>query len=306
MTVNVHDGRWRLSVTNQSIAKGEYAMAIRQVLVPVCDAADAAQLITAACAVISRTKARAIVANGLGLVVPGPDQEYFMSAAYFGKLIARVEKAQRAVTRTIRRQCQTIAKETGIALSETALTDRPTMWIQDGLGDPLMAAGSLYDLVIARRPMRSGTLEQGIVEDALFDAHQPTLLLPPKAPRLDKGSAVAWNGSREAAQALERAVDLMDHNAPVIILQVGDLKAGAIPPLEAMAYLESHGFKAFVKHLADKPGKTTDILLSEARKSGAGILVAGAYSHSRTREAILGGVTASLFTKAHLPVFFAR
>jgi nucleotide-binding universal stress UspA family protein len=145
-----------------------------------------------------------------------------------------------------------------------------------------------------------------IVESALFDAERPTLMLPPKTSHLERGAAVAWNGSLEAATALERAVDMLEANAPVTVVQIGELRSSGVPAAEAVAYLESHGFSATSQTYPDLPGRTTEILLQAVKEIGAGVLIAGAYSHSRMREAILGGVTANLMTKAHVPVFFAR
>jgi nucleotide-binding universal stress UspA family protein len=161
-------------------------------------------------------------------------------------------------------------------------------------------------LIVARRPIQQGALEHEIVSEALFDVHRPTLLIPPKTVHIERGGAVAWNGSLEAATALERASDVLDRDALVTVIQVGDLRHGALPMEEAIAYLESRGFKTRPRLLPDQPHSTAEIILREARAFGAGILVAGAYTHSRIRETLLGGVTAALIGKAHMPVFLAR
>ena len=45
-----------------------------------------------------------------------------------------------------------------------------------------------------------------------------------------------------------------------------------------------------------------EVLLAKARELGADLLVMGAYSHTRLRERILGGVTKYVLEHADIPV----
>ena len=45
-----------------------------------------------------------------------------------------------------------------------------------------------------------------------------------------------------------------------------------------------------------------DILLSEATAMAANLLILGAYSHSRMRQVVFGGVTEHMLDYAELPV----
>jgi nucleotide-binding universal stress UspA family protein len=47
-------------------------------------------------------------------------------------------------------------------------------------------------------------------------------------------------------------------------------------------------------------------LLVAAQALGAGLIVAGAYGHSRLREWALGGVTQGLLTGSRIPVLFSH
>ena len=47
-------------------------------------------------------------------------------------------------------------------------------------------------------------------------------------------------------------------------------------------------------------------LLSYAADSGADLMVAGGYGHSRIREALFGGVTRTLLSSQTLPLFLSR
>jgi nucleotide-binding universal stress UspA family protein len=70
--------------------------------------------------------------------------------------------------------------------------------------------------------------------------------------------------------------------------------------------LTRHGVKVEVSILAQTLPRASDELLRHAREKGAGLIVVGAYSHSRLREAIFGGATRSLLTKSDIPLLMAH
>ena len=50
--------------------------------------------------------------------------------------------------------------------------------------------------------------------------------------------------------------------------------------------------------------KAGEIMLGEAEREGADLLVMGAYGHTRLRELIFGGATRHVLRDAALPVLF--
>jgi nucleotide-binding universal stress UspA family protein len=70
--------------------------------------------------------------------------------------------------------------------------------------------------------------------------------------------------------------------------------------------LVRHGVKAEVTVLARTMPKISDVLARHCRDVDADLLVMGAYSHSRFREAILGGATRNMLEAAEIPVFMAH
>jgi nucleotide-binding universal stress UspA family protein len=46
--------------------------------------------------------------------------------------------------------------------------------------------------------------------------------------------------------------------------------------------------------------------MNAARSGGADFLVMGAYTHSRLREALIGGVTAYMLKQADMPILMGR
>lgn len=188
----------------------------------------------------------------------------------------------------------------------------PTALLQIGIGSVsvlLGRHGPTADLVVAALP-NSGEADTSLVlEAALFDTGRPVLALPATGPTGISQTApiaIAWNGRPEAARALAAALPILARShSEVILMSVGDSERPEVlrPVVD---YLAMHGIAAKPHYLADRSGGTGALLLEEAGKLDAGLLVMGAYSHSRWRELILGGVTHHVIKHAALPVLFAH
>ena len=67
-----------------------------------------------------------------------------------------------------------------------------------------------------------------------------------------------------------------------------------------------HGIAAEARHVEQGSRRVRDILLAEAKAMAADLLVIGAYSHSRMRQMVFGGVTEHMLDHADLPVLMTR
>ena len=100
---------------------------------------------------------------------------------------------------------------------------------------------------------------------------------------------------------LERAakveiVSVTGPNTPKSVLQGGERIA---------ARLARGGVNATFKRLPSEED-AANALLSYIADTGAEMLVAGGYGHSRLREALFGGVTRTLLSSQTLPLFLSR
>jgi nucleotide-binding universal stress UspA family protein len=161
--------------------------------------------------------------------------------------------------------------------------------------------GRLADLIVVRRA--SGTKDVGarvVAEAALMGTGRPVLVLPATPPaRIGSIIAIAWNDSLEASKAVNAALPFLTGATTVSVISAN--AGSAIDQKGVIAYLGSHGIKArgvSVKAGADA-GKA---IVAAATKANANLLVMGAYSHSRVREMIFGGVTEHALSSARLPV----
>lgn len=89
---------------------------------------------------------------------------------------------------------------------------------------------------------------------------------------------------------MKAAVPLLARASDVRVLTVAVDKPQGFPPTEALRYLARHGIKAELTELT-RGNSVEETLAGEVQRVGAELVVMGAYSHSRLREFLFGGVT---------------
>jgi nucleotide-binding universal stress UspA family protein len=166
--------------------------------------------------------------------------------------------------------------------------------------------GRIFDLtVIARRGPRGSSHDT--VQAALLDTGRPMLLAPPAVPAsLGDTILLAWNASPQAARAVASALPFLQKATRVVVMSVGNGPEPAPSANELAHALAWHDIAAQARHLEQGSRRVRDILLVEAKAMAADLLVIGAYSHSRMRQVVFGGVTEHMLDHAELPVLMAR
>ncbi|WP_332812288.1 universal stress protein [Sphingomonas sp.] len=172
----------------------------------------------------------------------------------------------------------------------------------------IVQCARLADLVILSLPNRQDAVHfLALTADVALHARTPVLAVPERHPRLELAgpAVVAWNGSSESAHALRSSLPMLRKASSVHIISVSgdhsDLSGG-----DATAYLARHGITAKSRELPRAGHSVADVLLEAASALNAQYLVAGAYGHTRIREAILGGATRDLLTRIKLPLLLAH
>lgn len=169
--------------------------------------------------------------------------------------------------------------------------------------DVVAGTGRLADLIVAGRP--NADAEQPALETlnaALMEAGRTVLMVPGGATAgLGANIAIAWNGSPEAARAVHGAMPFLDlADAVTILYGPGDDGGDA----DALArYLAWHGINAETAEVRGHQGhELGQSLLKHCDQRAVDLLVMGAYTHSRLRQLILGGVTRHVIEHATIPV----
>lgn len=155
------------------------------------------------------------------------------------------------------------------------------------------------------------TAPRGLPEHLALHGARPVLVVPDnyRGQLLTNSVVVGWDGGMQAMRAIEAALPLLRRAGAVKLALVnpeeqGDLH-GEEPGADMAVYLARHGVAVdvVVERTAVEAG---EVLLTLARDVGAGLIVAGAYGHSRMREWALGGVTRDLLGCAPIPVLLAH
>ena len=167
--------------------------------------------------------------------------------------------------------------------------------------------GLVSDIVVSAA--RTFGADDPGIEAALFDTGRPILLVPEHAADTiaNATAIIAWNGSVEASHAVVAAMPLLTHAEHVFAFTVpkGPLHRDAAK--ELVAYLSWHGIRASV--IRAEGGGANSIsgaLLAAVKKVKASLLVMGAYTHSRVRERLIGGVTKDILRQADISVLMAH
>ena len=168
------------------------------------------------------------------------------------------------------------------------------------------------DLVVLNRPYgENATVDaEAVTEAALFEGAAPVLIVPGELKEpFGKRILIAWNQSNEAMAAVRRAMPLLQAAESVEITIIDPSPNGperSDPGGALGQMLTRQGVNTEISVLARTQPLISDILNRRATEIGADMIVMGAYSHSRFRQAILGGATRNMLEKAEVPVLMAR
>jgi nucleotide-binding universal stress UspA family protein len=140
-------------------------------------------------------------------------------------------------------------------------------------------------------------------KDLVMQAGRPLLVVPDTVNWLDlRSMLVAWKDTTEARRAIVDSLPLLRKAQDVTVAEIleidGSRPAALSRVRDVVTWLSHHGVAAreLVPEKNGGRGAATE-LDRIAGDVGAGVIVAGAYGHSRFRELILGGMTQHLITQ---------
>ena len=144
-------------------------------------------------------------------------------------------------------------------------------------------------------------------EAVLLKSRRPILLAPQNVPgTIGHNVAIAWNGTPEAASALNAAMPFLDSAVAAHLLTAVSARTDAKELDGAANYLAWHGIGC-EHHVIEPSNESVGAgLMRKAVDIGADLLVMGGYGHHRLRERILGGVTHHVLNHAELPILIAH
>jgi len=197
-----------------------------------------------------------------------------------------------------------VAKRHDYELIKKPRSEPGAVWLEKvGSPDKVLAImGPVSDLIVVSRPSaKGGKLASMFMLAALLNSSRPVLVLPQSGkPTIGKRITIAWDQSAEAAQAVAAAMPLLCLADHVNIITCGP-EGGVGPKSTQLAtYLRFWGVKP--KRLSASGTDDARMLVKSYKETQSDLLVMGAYSRSRLRQRIFGGVTEFMLHRANIPV----
>lgn len=166
----------------------------------------------------------------------------------------------------------------------------------------------LADLTVVPHPDAGEDVSSSdALHAVLFDSGRPVLISPQVAPaKIGTRVCLAWNGTAESASSVQAAMPWMQRAEGVAILSADGYQRRGPGAADLAAYLALHQVHADIVTFRAVGGSVGAGLLGAAAEFGCDLLSMGAYSHSRLRQLILGGVTRHVLEHSKLPVMMNR
>jgi nucleotide-binding universal stress UspA family protein len=166
----------------------------------------------------------------------------------------------------------------------------------------------LADLTVVPHPDSGEDVSSSdALHAVLFDSGRPVLISPRLTPpNVGTRICLAWNGTAESASSALAALPWMQRAEAVAILSAEGYQRRGPGASDLAAYLSLHDVRPDIVTFKSVSGSVGAGLLAAAADFGCDLLSMGAYSHSRLRQLILGGVTRYVLEHATLPVMMNR
>lgn len=198
-----------------------------------------------------------------------------------------------------------------VSVEKPADADGVTVSFETLVGEPSLQVAErarMVDVVCVISPSdRESSDAMAVAEAAMLQSGKATMVVPHDAEvPVVKTIAIGWNASKEAAAAVAHAMPLLETADKVMVMSGVDSELTKEKLDLFVDSLRWHGVKAEAKTFDATSGSISGRLQAEAREVGAQLLVLGAYSHSRFRESIFGGVTDDILTETRIPVLMAH
>ena len=150
-----------------------------------------------------------------------------------------------------------------------------------------------------------------LVGDLVLKSPVPVLVVPEGTKAFDVSAPmlVAWNGSAEACHALRAALPLLACSCKVTLVSVAEPSDKArfdFPSSEGAKYLSRHGIDCEIAEIPRGEARIGDTLFSAAQMRECGLMVMGAFGHTRLAEMLLGGVTRAMLSEPQMPILLAH
>ncbi|WFU38732.1 universal stress protein [Bradyrhizobium sp. CB82] len=223
---------------------------------------------------------------------------YFTDGAEAQRLIDQGEASVRQCLAELEGQFRAATRNRGGHVEWRGAVDFPARYAlqQARCADIIVSGG--------QSPAFSDAFSLVTPKDLVMQTGRPLLVVPDGIDWLDLRSVlVAWKDAPEARRAAADSLPMLRKAREITLVAIpepdDDRPAVLASVTDVVAWLARHGVTATAQvSEAGRNESAADHLDKVAGDVGAGLIVAGAYGHSRFRELVLGGVTQFLLTQS--------
>ena len=231
---------------------------------------------------------------------------YFTDGAEAQRLIDQEEASVKRCLADLEAEFRAATRTRGGRAEWRSALDFPTRFV--------LAQARCADIVVSggRSPAFSDAFSLASPKDLVMQAGRPLLAVPDRINWLDLRSVlVAWKDTPEARRAVADALPMLRKAKDVAIVEIpeeDDDRAAVMARVsDVAAWLARHGVTATARVPEAAGSEPAAVQLERiAGDVGAGLIVAGAYGHSRARELVFGGVTRTLIAEMTAPVLLSH
>jgi nucleotide-binding universal stress UspA family protein len=197
---------------------------------------------------------------------------------------------------------------------QTVTDDDPRASWRGQIGDPtaLLALNArAADVVVVGGGSPAPSHYRGTVSpgELILSAGRPILVAAENLSAIrPEAVVVAWKDTREARRAVADAMPFLTQAQNVLVVAVDDVdpRAARESVADVVRFLMKHRVKARSEVMEVGGSQAADAVAQLAFESGANLVVAGGYGHSRLREWAFGGVTRSLLSDGSVHRLFSN
>lgn len=245
-------------------------------------------------------------AGAIGIAECQPIQVLYDATYVAGEILAEDRKQ-------IEKQMQDAEREFREALSGKSerISWRSAVTF-DSLAEFMAAEARAADLVLTIPDIGGSVFDhtrQVGITDLVMQAGRPVLIVPKDQASLNLDHVlIGWKETRECRRAVADSLPLLKLASRISLVEIApeaELPRAKQQLADVAAWLSSHGVRAEPEALP-AAGADSERLSNLARERSAGLIVAGAYGHSRLREWVLGGVTGDFLMNPHCCVLLSH
>ncbi len=234
-----------------------------------------------------------------------------LSGAMIEEMMSATEKESTSRSNAIHAMFDRFVAQHGVTLAAPTRGEGATASFESVVGreeDLVAQLARLADLTVVPHPEGGDDVSSSdALHAVLFDSGRPVLIAPHDPPAsIGQRVAIAWNGTAESAAAVLAALPWMQRAQAVRVLFADEYQRRGPNTSELLKYLALHGIRAESAQFRPVDREVGRGLLAAAGEFAADFLAMGAYSHSRLRQLILGGVTRHVLVNARIPVLMCR